>query len=54
MMGLIKELANSLTCFRIGVWYAQPLTVVLSSYFLLNHRGTKGGGRSSEKRALSR
>ena len=29
MMGLIKELANSLTCFRIGVWYAQPLTVVL-------------------------
>ena len=28
-MGLIKELANSLTCFRIGVWYAQPLTVVL-------------------------
>lgn len=29
MMGLIKVLANSLTCFRIGVWYAQPLTVVL-------------------------
>ncbi len=29
MMGLIKELANSLTWFRIGVWYAQPLTVVL-------------------------
>ena len=33
MMGLIKELANSLTCFRIGVWYAQPLTVV---FLILN------------------